>query len=516
MRSAAQEANAAALANAGRLLQQAGGSLAVAKPGIRAIIRLAALLARPMRIAVMGEANSGKSTLVNLLLGDATLPTLPFANTRLPTLLRHAPVPAIHGRAADGQLIELDGEAGFDAANLLRLEVSLPSPFLRTIELIDFPGMANPALGWTFDDSRWLRADGTIWATVATQAWRESERAAWQLLPPRMRANSLLTVTHCDLIRSKAELQALKQRLLPIASELFGDILFVAAARETKAAPPSSFAAADRSLFAAVDRMRTAFQRERAGRAIAMAARVAGRLSSMLEITDDIDTGSPDNRKRNGTPFGSGASMSNGRKDDDIARVRDVLQKLQTLHQPHQNAPTRPADAKHAEFQLDILGRIMERKQAALEEMVPRKTLLRRKVAVYAAAFALIAALVTSITVLLPLWQKNDDEQPAATAKNVDMMKILSDARTRLVNGDTLAARNILKDGATQKAEFAFLLAQSYDPNYLQSLPKRNAAPDRDQAERWYREWYDLATRSGLSLDPARLQRIINAMPPQK
>lgn len=61
----------------------------------RALLRLSQFLGRPLRLAVLGESNAGKTTITNLIAGGIALPVLPVANTRLPTLLRYAPVPRI-------------------------------------------------------------------------------------------------------------------------------------------------------------------------------------------------------------------------------------------------------------------------------------------------------------------------------------------------------------------------------------------------------------------------------------
>ena len=51
----------------------------------RALLRLSQFLGRPLRLAVLGESNAGKTTITNLIAGGITLPVLPVANTRLPT-----------------------------------------------------------------------------------------------------------------------------------------------------------------------------------------------------------------------------------------------------------------------------------------------------------------------------------------------------------------------------------------------------------------------------------------------
>lgn len=97
---------------------------------------------------------------------------------------------------------------------------------------------------------------------------------------------------------------------------------------------------------------------------------------------------------------------------------------------------------------------------------------------------------------------------------NANKALSLAEARRLMNDGDLVGARGaLLQKEPAFKAEVAFMLAQSYDPNYVKALPRSNAAADRNEAERWYRRWYELAKASGLEMDNGRLQRIINAMP---
>ncbi|MGB0901297.1 hypothetical protein, partial [Halocynthiibacter sp.] len=70
--------------------------------------------------------------------------------------------------------------------------------------------------------------NGVIWCTHATQAWRESERAAWVSLPERLRHNSLLLVTRADKLEEK-DRQKVLRRVNREAGSLFAkSILFSA------------------------------------------------------------------------------------------------------------------------------------------------------------------------------------------------------------------------------------------------------------------------------------------------
>jgi 50S ribosome-binding GTPase len=193
---------------------------------VRAFGRLEARLARPLRVAIAGEFNSGKSSLANLLLGIESLPTAVVASTRIPTLLYHAAVPEIWAIRLGGQRERLRGCSDPSERSILRLEVGLPSPRLSKMHIVDLPGLADPRFDRGLGDPFLLNMDLLLWCTVATQAWKESERAAWEQLPARLRGRALLVVTHGDLLREAGDKEKLMLRLRQDAGE-FHDIVVI-------------------------------------------------------------------------------------------------------------------------------------------------------------------------------------------------------------------------------------------------------------------------------------------------
>lgn len=118
--------------------------------------RIAARLDEPMRIALAGTLKSGKSTLVNALVGECIAPTDTTEATRVVTWLRHGPtpratahhvggrrsnVPIIRG-ATDGQGLEFDFGA-LDPDDVLDIDVEWPAPELAAATIIDTPGTSS-------------------------------------------------------------------------------------------------------------------------------------------------------------------------------------------------------------------------------------------------------------------------------------------------------------------------------------------------------------------------------------
>jgi hypothetical protein len=156
---------------------------------------------RRPRIALMGEFSAGKSTLANLLLGEARSPVKVTA-TQLP------PIWYVHGDGpmqrvdAEGGIHDLpeDGLAHVSPADTRHVIVPLEAEVLGLCDILDLPGMSDPNM----DAAVWGRAldlaDGVIWCTHATQAWRQSEAAVWDGVDPALYPRSMLLLTRIDKI----------------------------------------------------------------------------------------------------------------------------------------------------------------------------------------------------------------------------------------------------------------------------------------------------------------------------
>jgi hypothetical protein len=205
-----------------------------------------------------------------------------------------------------------------------------------------------------------------------------------------------------------------------------------------------------------------------------------------------------------------------GAKDNpELAEVRAILLKVQRLGmEPEEEDPAAAGPAPPAPAAKALAGRpaniaVFDRKAKAVQTSgpeTPGKGHLQLYLGAAAALAAAIAILFAAEIVSPP------GGAPALSHQEAEAL--LTEARQRLSEGDAAGARlRLLQSGAATQADAAFVLAQSYDPNYLQSLPNANSAANPSEAARWYKKWYELAVRSGLKMDPGRLQRVINAMP---
>lgn len=181
--------------------------------------------ARKPRLALMGEFSAGKSTLTNLLAGRAPLPTRVTA-TRLP------PVWLSHG-AEGARIIGTDGsdtpvplediaDAPLESTALIRL--TLPAEALELCDLIDMPGISDPNMPASVWQNLLPEADSVIWCTHATQAWRQSEAAAWEEISSRISGPSTLLITHFDKLRNPRDRDRVLRRVQKETGDAFNAI----------------------------------------------------------------------------------------------------------------------------------------------------------------------------------------------------------------------------------------------------------------------------------------------------
>ena len=191
---------------------------------VAGLARMEKVLAQPPRVAIMGEVNSGKTSVADLLLGAGVLPSSVVVNTHVPVLIRYADELSLDAvtqqgrrRLSDESLDELPS-----GLQLKRVEIGMPSERLSTFEILDTPGGYAPGGGQP-------DAQIFIWCTVATRAWTESERAHWSQLPRRCRRNGLLVGTHKDALAHAGDIDKVEQRLYSATATMFRDMVLVTA-----------------------------------------------------------------------------------------------------------------------------------------------------------------------------------------------------------------------------------------------------------------------------------------------
>ncbi len=99
--------------------------------------------------------------------------------------------------------------------------------------------------------------------------------------------------------------------------------------------------------------------------------------------------------------------------------------------------------------------------------------------------------------------------------KNPPENKVITRSKKLISEGKILSARKLLLGeirNNTNIAEIPFLLAQTYDPNFLKDLPSFDADAELNEARKWYQTWYDIAQNSANPPSLQRLRDILNSL----
>lgn len=185
-----------------------------------------ASVAKRPTIALLGEFSAGKSTLANVLLG-ADQSTVRVTATQAPPIWYVQGTGAPVRISTDGTETEIEDGALSDLSLQDTCAVRIPrqAEVLDHFSLIDMPGSSDPNMSPDIWDALLPKADIAIWCTPATQAWRQSEAAIWEMVPDTLHARSLLLLTRMDKVTSVVDRNRIITRVERETKGLFSAVL---------------------------------------------------------------------------------------------------------------------------------------------------------------------------------------------------------------------------------------------------------------------------------------------------
>ena len=186
--------------------------------------QLLARLKAPVSVVVMGPPGSGKTSLVNLLIGRPVVPEgidLPVTEiVSGPAARTVCTLPDGSTRAGDGIVAPADLP---NDTVLVRLE--LPVPVLDSLSLTEIRVAGSPAEQRAAVDWATRRADIVLWCT---QDFDGGERDLWARVPETLKDHSYLVLTMADQLLMKGILQDRIATLAEVVAEEFHSLMPVA------------------------------------------------------------------------------------------------------------------------------------------------------------------------------------------------------------------------------------------------------------------------------------------------
>ena len=136
---------------------------------------------------------------------------------------------------------------------------------------------------------------------MSTQAWKESERTAWSMLPARLRSRGLLVSTHRDLLHAPGDQRKLLTRLRHEVGTSFTSIILLSTVealavmgRDLKGLSGAAWIASGaEAIESALARLLLSLREQRAAAALRMTSRIAQRALVRIDSRSGADLGQP-------------------------------------------------------------------------------------------------------------------------------------------------------------------------------------------------------------------------------
>lgn len=181
-------------------------------------------LRQPVRLALMGLPGSGKSALLNLLVGADVVPE----GVGLPTLqLIYGPTEQTICTLPDGTRQTLPHGDASEIAELspVFVEMQMNLPALAKISVLEVVTPADPTALHRATQWAAKRCDIALWCT---QVFNEDEQRIWAQMPDLIKDHAFLMITKADMLKANGILDQTSDAVRNVASDEFNQIMPIA------------------------------------------------------------------------------------------------------------------------------------------------------------------------------------------------------------------------------------------------------------------------------------------------
>lgn len=189
----------------------------------------------PMKIAIIGQFSSGKSTFLNALLGQSILPS---GITPITAKICHITygvnyaleITYKNGNTATKPLSYLAQVSTAENAKIAFYKLYAPLPLLKSINFLDTPGFNSLNQSDTDTTNAMLEnVDGIIWLTLIDNVGKQSEKEIILSHIKRYASKSLCVLNQKDRLKNQAEIDVSLEYAKKAFAGLFEDIIAISA-----------------------------------------------------------------------------------------------------------------------------------------------------------------------------------------------------------------------------------------------------------------------------------------------
>ncbi|STP08698.1 dynamin family protein [Helicobacter cinaedi] len=189
----------------------------------------------PMKIAIIGQFSSGKSTFLNALLGQEILPSgiTPITAKICHIVYGNDYALELHyknGNIATKPLYYMNEVSVAENAKIAFYKLYAPLELLKSMSFLDTPGFNSQNQSDTDTTNAVLESvDGIIWLTLIDNVGKQSEKEIINAHIRRYASKSLCVLNQKDRLKNEDEINTSLEYAKKAFSGLFGDIIAISA-----------------------------------------------------------------------------------------------------------------------------------------------------------------------------------------------------------------------------------------------------------------------------------------------